>query len=684
METPQFRYRAFISYSHRDERWATWLHRALERYRVPRRLVGRATPTGIVPTRLAPVFRDREELPTATDLGRIVNAALEQSAALIVICSPDAAQSRWVNEEVRAFQRLGRGEQIFCLIVAGDPAGAADQQCFPDALRNVRVGGIVREPVGADLRPGKDGRGGALLKIVAGLLGIGLDELVRRDQQSRHRRLLFITAASVAGMAFASLLATLAIIARNEAERERARAEVEAATAQQTAEFLVQLFAVVDPSEARGNSITAREILDRGVMRIDRDLGSQPQVRANLMLTMGRVYTGLGLYATATDLLSRAYEVRTELDRGPTRELIATANALGSALYEKAEYEEATAVYGDALTAARSLFPDGDPLLTEAMNGVADLLTQDGQFVAAEAQYSAALEMDRQLHGDMHPDVARSFAGLAAALLYQERFAESEAAFREALAIRRQTLGDDHPLVAWTLNDLGSLLYLSGQARAAEPFFREAAERYAKLLGHEHPFVSSIENNLGRLLLEQGDLAAADQLLTDALAIDRKLKDPGHDDFVYGLNNLGLVRIGLGEVDAALALLDEARAIAETHTHRMRGQISANLADVYWRLGRNSDAAAAISTARPLLAAEHPDEPWHLANLASLEGALRVAAGDLAEAEPLLLDSYSEISQRWGERGLFTRLAADRVASLYAARGDRELENRYRQMGTGP
>ncbi|HSC15237.1 MAG TPA: hypothetical protein VLI71_08990, partial [Gammaproteobacteria bacterium] len=82
MTAAEFRYRAFISYSHRDERWATWLHKSLERYRVPRRLVGRATPMGAVPARIAPVFRDREELPTATDLGRVVNAALEQSAAL--------------------------------------------------------------------------------------------------------------------------------------------------------------------------------------------------------------------------------------------------------------------------------------------------------------------------------------------------------------------------------------------------------------------------------------------------------------------------------------------------------------------------------------------------------------------------------------------------------------------------
>ncbi|MEX2122613.1 MAG: toll/interleukin-1 receptor domain-containing protein [Woeseia sp.] len=676
MQTPEFRYRAFISYSHHDERWATWLHRSLERYRVPRRLIGSVTSSGTVPPGIAPVFRDREELPSATNLGRVINAALEQSAALIIICSPAAAKSRWVNEEIRTFQRLGKGAHIFCLIVEGDPDGVAGLQCFPEALRQPLslVGlphGEAVEPIAADLRAGKDGPAAALLKLVAGLLGVGLDELVRRDLQSRHRRMLAITVAAVAGMAVASVLAALALISRNEAQEQRARAEVEAATAYQTSEFLVEIFQLADPSEARGNSIAVREILDRGAARIDRGLEAQPEVRANLMHTIGRVYTGLGLYEPAGELLQRALELREQMPHVPTPEAVATANALGAALYLKGEYEAAETIYGEALTASRGLYPDGDSKVTEAMNGIADLLIQRGEFAAAEAQYVAALAIDRQLHSNGHADVARSLAGLARSLLYQRRFAESEAAWREALAMRRQSLGDDHPLVAETLNDLGSLLYFAGQVEAAEPFFREAAERYRHILGSEHPFVSSILNNLGRLLLERGELAEADQLLSEALAMDRKLKDPGHDDFVYTLNNLGLVRLGLGQVDAAIPLFEEALQIAKAHEHRvMLGEVWANLADVYWRVGRSADASQAIASARRELAAVQPDEQTYEANLASIEGAVRVAEGEFVEAERLLLSSYATISERWGEQGLFTRLAAGRVAVLHDARGE--------------
>src|SRR5215469_7764296 len=99
----EFHYRAFISYSHSDNVWAAWLHKALETYRVPSRLIGTVTGHGAIPRRLHPVFRDRDELASTTDLGRTVNAALAQSENLIVICSPASAASRWVNEEVLAY-----------------------------------------------------------------------------------------------------------------------------------------------------------------------------------------------------------------------------------------------------------------------------------------------------------------------------------------------------------------------------------------------------------------------------------------------------------------------------------------------------------------------------------------------------------------------------------------------------
>jgi hypothetical protein len=102
-----FKYRAYISYSHRDKNWGNWLHKSFESYRVPKRLVGQSGRDGAIPAKLFPVFRDREELPTSSSLSTAIQDALAAAAYLIVICSPRSARSRWVNEEILAFKRWG-------------------------------------------------------------------------------------------------------------------------------------------------------------------------------------------------------------------------------------------------------------------------------------------------------------------------------------------------------------------------------------------------------------------------------------------------------------------------------------------------------------------------------------------------------------------------------------------------
>jgi tetratricopeptide (TPR) repeat protein len=223
-------YRAFISYSHADERWGRWLHRALETYSIPRHLVGKATAMGPVPARLAPIFRDRDELASAADLSSHIRDALAASDNLIVICSPAAARSRWVNEEIRTFQAAGRAARVFCVIVAGEPAEGDDEDCFPPSLRlsydetGKPIAGRL-EPLAADARANGDGRTLALLKVVAGLIGVDLDELRRRDAQRRQRRMAIITGVSLAGVSVTTALAVTAYFARNEAEQRREQAE---------------------------------------------------------------------------------------------------------------------------------------------------------------------------------------------------------------------------------------------------------------------------------------------------------------------------------------------------------------------------------------------------------------------------------------------------------------------------
>lgn len=229
-ENPPRRYRAFISYSHHDERIAAWLHRSLESYRVPSRLRGCVGEHGLLPERLGPIFRDRDDLASAGALGPRIETALAAADALLVVCSPDAVQSPWVDEEILAFKRLGRPHRIYALIVAGEPHAGDASECFPPALRfeldeDGRLGTIPTEPLAADLRPGQDGKTLARLKLLSGLLGVELDTLRQRETARRQRRLAAITALAVLVMLITSYLAVHAVLAQRAAERRQEQAE---------------------------------------------------------------------------------------------------------------------------------------------------------------------------------------------------------------------------------------------------------------------------------------------------------------------------------------------------------------------------------------------------------------------------------------------------------------------------
>jgi tetratricopeptide (TPR) repeat protein len=207
------KYWAFISYSHSDTKETAWLHKALENYKIPSYLIGTETRTGVVPRRIFPVFRDRDELPTSSDLGGNLHAALRNSRYLVVVCSPRSAKSIWVDAEVNYFKKHHGGKNVLCLVVDGVPGGDEDSECFCPSLR-VKIGpegeltDEAVEPIAADMREGKDGRRRAFLKIAAGILGVDFDTLYQRDKKRRRNRLIALSSAALVGLAMLAVFYT--------------------------------------------------------------------------------------------------------------------------------------------------------------------------------------------------------------------------------------------------------------------------------------------------------------------------------------------------------------------------------------------------------------------------------------------------------------------------------------------
>jgi tetratricopeptide (TPR) repeat protein len=645
-------YWAFISYSHRDSRWADWLHKSLESYRIPRQLVGTQGPRGAIPKRLAPVFRDREELPSATDLGGVIRDALERSACQIVICSPRAAKSRWVNEEILAFKRLGREDRIFCLIVDGEPnasddPGQQDHECFPSALR-FRLGPegelseTRTEPIAADARPGKDGKSNAKLKLIAGMLGVGFDALRRREQQRRNRRLFAITCAASTGMIVTSGLATYALIERRAAERQTARAEAEAETARQTTSFLVDLFRISDPSEARGNAVTAREMLDKGAARIDRELASQPSIRATLMDTLGTVYMGLGLYRQARPLLDSAVSTRRATSDAQSLALSVAQEHRADLLTLQADYDGAEKAYREAL-ALQSTHddPQARAEVAKTLYGLGIVLEQKGRFADAERTLREALEQQRRLYGAAHGDIARTLKDLARIMAEAGKLNDALPVMRSAVAMQRQLRGSEpHPALAEALNDLALLLEQHGDYAESESLYLQAIAMKRRLLGEKHPEIAIGLNNLASVLQNKGDLAGAESTYREALSMLRELLGEVHPDVALTLNNLAFVEADRGDAHGALATEREALAVYRKlfpDDHPDVARVMNKLGFWLTQAGEYAEAEqnlqAALAMRRRLFGDAHPEVATSLINVAILQVAHQKYGDALSSAK---------------------------------------------------
>jgi tetratricopeptide (TPR) repeat protein len=639
----ELRYKAFISYSHRDELWATWLHKSLESYRPPKQLVGTQTSRGEVPRRLNPIFRDREELASATDLGEVISTALRESASQIVICSPNAARSKWVNEEILAFKRLGREDRIFCLVVAGEPnatdmPGRADEECFPPALRfrlaaDGTLGSLRTEPIAADARPGKDGRSASKLKLIAGILGVGFDALRRREQQRRNRRLATIAGTAAAGMVLTSGLAVYALIQRDVAQRQTVRAEAEAETAKQTTTFLVDLFKISDPSEARGNTVTAREMLDKGAARIDRELAKQPAIQATLMDTVGTVYMGLGLYKEARPLLDRAVEERRHLQGISPEVLSDSLSHLGELAYWQADFAVAEKSYRETIAyeSTQPPSPQNRAALAKSLHGLGEVQERQGHFGDAEKTLRKALAIQRQVLGPAHADIARTLQDLALVMDDRGNLKGATSMMREAVAMQRGLNGSQpDPGLAMAINTLGALLVEAADYDGAEQLYVEALAMRHRLLGEKHPLIALTLANLALVRQTKGDLTGAEVTYREALAMEQQTLGQVHPEVANTLNNVAFLEYARGDKSAAVA-----------------------------------DEREALRVMRQLFPGDHPE----VARFENRIGFWLTEAGQYEEAEQNLEDALAMRRRLLGDKHADVGGSLDHVAILQLARG---------------
>ncbi|MBZ0268517.1 tetratricopeptide repeat protein, partial [bacterium] len=483
--------------------------------------------------------------------------------------------------------------------------------------------------------------------------------------------------------------------------------------------FLEDLFEVSDPGEALGNSITAREILDRGASRIMADLQDEPEVQSRLMGTMGRVYRKLGLFEPALPLLQGAVDLRDlpasgavpdargalndlvdvqlelanheaarELleravvrgrDEGDSADMATSLANLGTLQMALGDYEGAATQFEEALAMRIRLFGERHEAVTDARERLAILLLYEGDFQAAIPRLETVLESSRDRYPDGHPDVAHVMDNLAAAYEEVDRSDRAEELYREALAMRIRILGEAHPQVADTWNNLGVLLNGAGRYEESEDAHRRGLAGRTAAYGERHPDVVQSLGNLATTLRRLGDEAQAERLMRQALALRIEMLGASHPDVANSQNNLAQHLQAKGEyAEADTLFAHAAQALIESVGPESPyvGIVLNGLGTTRFLAGDPALAEEPLARAVDILRAALPEGHPRLAIAHWRLGACLHELGRPDEAQPHL-ETAIALEDMPDER---RRDLATRLASIHEKRGDADGALRYREM----
>jgi len=675
------RYRAFLSYSHRDARRVARLHRWLENFRLPRGLVAPSLDGRGSTDRLGTVFRDRDELATAANLSDTLQAALDQSAALVVVCSPAAVASPWVAEEIRYFRRQYPQRPVFAFVVGGDPGrdprSAPAEAALPLALLLQdpdNPEGPLGEPVAADARPEGDGFSSAALKLVAGLLGVGYDQLRQREMRRRQQRWAALGLLSALIAAAMSLLAWQAVVARDQARAAQALAELELLSERQTRDFLLSVFRLADAGEAQGNQVTVREVLDKAVERIDQTRFDRPVIRSRFLATMGQAYASLGLNQRSRELLQQSLELLEGEDASEESWAQFTESniELADVLFDMGDYQASLDQLSDlgatAIRFRRALSP-AQRVRVAVVRG--DVLSYLGRDEEARTSYTEAGHALSRAVIDPQPKAlltARILSGQAMQLLTDGDSAAAGRLLAESAELLATVVGPLHPDTLGAVISLGSAAYVAEDYLTARSAWTRALTDAHRVYGRDSALLGTVSNNLGILLIELGETAEAAALVEAAVASDRRFRSAEFDDLAFSLTNLAVLRLHAGETEEAGTLLQEALGIAEDTGHRMLAPILVHQSEIRCAAGETGSGAALAARAVGVAADTYGDAHWRLAQARLALAYCRVLAGlavddiDTAAAIAVMRERFPAKASPYRERAeaQWARISAPR------------------------
>jgi serine/threonine protein kinase len=313
--------------------------------------------------------------------------------------------------------------------------------------------------------------------------------------------------------------------------------------ADRIAQFMTGIFKVPNPSEARGSTVTAREILDRASQQIGSNLNRDPELQAQLMKTMAQTYTGLGLYGRSQDLTEHALAIQTSLFGERNRETLASESYLAQTLQAQGHLPEAEKSLEATIAAQRQVLGPKDRDTLASMDRLGYVYSNEARHADAENMFRETLNTERKVLGPDDPQTLNTLNELAEILTPQGQYAEADQIYGELIAAQKRTLGPDHPATLLSMSHAAENLEEEGRLPEAEKLYSEVIASQRRVLGPEHPQTLRAMMMLALTLAKEGRYTDADKLQTQVIEIKTRVLGPTHNST---LQSMEMEALGLG------------------------------------------------------------------------------------------------------------------------------------------
>jgi serine/threonine protein kinase/tetratricopeptide (TPR) repeat protein len=547
----------------------------------------------------------------------------------------------------------------------------------PQRLR-ARLSGDLDAIVGMAMRKEPDRRYSSVEAMADDLRRHLLGQPVRARQGDwRYNTAKFLRRNLLAAIATAAAFVGLALIAgvtlweNHRILLARDATALERDRAQQVSAFMVDVFSQADPFTAQGKAPTAKDLLDQGAEKIKGNLNLQPEVRAQLLESIGLAYRRQGSNDRAIPLFEQAVTVRRDARPVDNGKLAAALANLAQALTDAGRLAGAEANIKEAVALSRS---SGAPPSVET----ADILYQYGYFSLnaksdpelAKTLFNEALVIYRRVPGDQRLGIASTLGALSGAAQWSGNFANAEQLVRDSMNLLGATVGRNHPDYAVAMANLGYMLMQQGKYAESEQMLNEALQIEHGDFGLDNQRVASIEANLGTVYEREGDPVRAMKMTQDALRIISERLGPDHYQVGYFMDAVAKLYLDGGNLDAAESTARQVLQIYKKSLPARHLYVSATrhlLGEVLLRRGQLSDAETELRAALDIDLGSAGPGDWRAARTEASLGWLLIAQNNSAEGEPMLVAARSKLLKTVGRLHPEVELATKRLAEYYRA-----------------